>query len=92
MNGTPGDVVKVGIDGVPRFLPEGGGAGGVPFYEHNQSVLSAIWVIIHGLGFHPNVTVEDSGGNVVEGAITYDSVNQLTLDFLAPITGTAFLS
>jgi hypothetical protein len=90
--GTPGDIVKVGVDGIPRYLPEGGGAGGATFYQHSQTVLSNTWVITHNLGFRPNVTVEDSGGSVVEGGITYDSINQLTIDFLVAITGTAFLS
>jgi hypothetical protein len=61
-------------------------------YTHNQSAASAQWVVTHTLGFKPNVTVFDSAGDVVEGHIIHNSVNQLTLQFSSPMSGVAQLS
>jgi hypothetical protein len=61
-------------------------------YTHNQSATSIQWVIKHNLGFKPNVTAFDSAGDMVEGHLVHNSVNQLTLQFSAPISGTAQLS
>jgi hypothetical protein len=40
-------------------------------YYHTQGTSSAVWVITHNLGWYPNVTVQDSGGSIVEGEITF---------------------
>ncbi len=58
-------------------------------YVHNQAVPSATWVVAHGLGKYPAVTVIDSSGSEVEGDVIYDSVNQTTLVFSAAFSGTA---
>lgn len=70
--------------------PAGGGGGGSLSFE--QQVPSDVWIILHNLGFQPNVTVVDSGGTTVEGSISYDSVNQITLTFSAAFSGFAYLS
>jgi hypothetical protein len=61
-------------------------------YIHTQGVASNAWTITHNLGFHPNVTVQDSGGSIVEGEITYTNTNSLTVSFQAAFSGTAYLS
>jgi hypothetical protein len=61
-------------------------------YHHVQGVSSAVWVINHYLGWQPNVTVQDSGGSVVEGEISYTSVNSLTVTFSGAFSGNAYLS
>jgi hypothetical protein len=48
--------------------------------------------IQHNLGFHPNVTIKDSTGDVVETGIDYNSTNQITLTMAQPFSGTAYLS
>lgn len=59
----------------------------------DQAVASASWVIVHNLGFNPGgISVVDTAGNVVEGDVHYDSVNQITLTFSAPFSGHAYLS
>lgn len=67
-----------------------GGSGGSIVWD--QAVSSATWVIPHNLGFHPNVTVVDTANSTVEGQISYDSVNQITLTFSASFSGSAYLS
>jgi hypothetical protein len=61
-------------------------------YHHTQGTSSATWVIAHNLGFKPNVTVQDSGGSIVEGEIAYTSVNSLTVTFTGAFSGNAYLS
>lgn len=61
-------------------------------YSHTQNAVSYIWVVTHNLGYYPNVVVEDSAGTVIEGEITYDSVNQLTITLSVALTGYAYLS
>ena len=61
-------------------------------YTHAQSAASDQWVITHNLGFKPNVTTFDSAGDIVEGHIIHNSVNQLTLQLSAAMSGTAQLS
>ena len=61
-------------------------------YMHTQGVASSTWVIAHNLGFHPNVTVQDSAGNIVEGEIAYTNTNSLTVSFASSFSGKAYLS
>ena len=48
--------------------------------------------ITHNLGYNPNVTVKDTGGNILETGIDYNSVNKITLTMAQPFGGTAYLS
>lgn len=79
-----------------QFAPgSGGGSGGgtqVLSYLHNQGVAASTWVIVHNLGFYPNVTVVDSGLSTVEGDLTQIDLNTLRLQFSAAFTGTAYCS
>jgi hypothetical protein len=40
----------------------------------------------------PNVTVQDSAGNIVEGEIAYTNTNSLTVSFASAFSGKAYLS
>lgn len=92
-NGPPGYVVKAGVTGVPDWQPEGGGAGGTSSFVWSQGPASAVWDITHNLGFKPNVTIEDSAHNVIEGGIiNYVDNNRLTVTFSAAFSGEAYLS
>lgn len=48
--------------------------------------------IDHSLGFNPNVTVIDTGGNQLELDMQYNSINTITLKMAQPFAGTAYLS
>lgn len=61
-------------------------------YNHIQNSASTTWTITHNLTFLPNVTVFDSGGTMVEGNVVHVSINQLTIQFSAAISGNAVLS
>lgn len=61
-------------------------------YVHDQGVPASQWVVTHGLGKKSSVTVVDSSNQVVVGKITYNSVNQVTLDFQSSFSGKAFFN
>jgi hypothetical protein len=48
--------------------------------------------IVHNMGYHPNVTVKSSAGDILETGIDYNSINQITLTMAQPFSGTAYLS
>ncbi len=49
-------------------------------------------IVLHNLGFYPNVTVKTSAGDILETGIDYNSINQITLTMAQPFSGTAHLS
>jgi hypothetical protein len=51
-----------------------------------------IWTINHNLNFYPNVTVFDSGNNIVETHIAYSNANTAIIVMNSAISGTAYLS
>jgi len=61
-------------------------------YVHTQGVANSTWVITHNLHFYPNITVQDSAGNIVEGEITYTNSDSLTVTFATAFSGEAYLS
>jgi hypothetical protein len=48
--------------------------------------------IEHNLGYHPNVTVKSSAGDILETGIDYNNINKITLTMAQPFSGTAYLS
>ena len=62
-------------------------------YEHTQAVSSNTWVINHNLNTQPSVIVMDSSGRVFEpDEIVYNSLNTVTLSFIANFSGKAVLN
>lgn len=61
-------------------------------YIHTQGVVSAEWVITHGLGGYPSVTIVDTSKTHVFGEVQYDSTTQITVSFSAPFSGYAYLT
>ena len=61
-------------------------------YTHTQGVASDAWTIVHNLHFYPNVTVQDSAGNIVEGEIAYTNLDSLIVTFSTAFSGEAYLS
>ncbi len=69
-----------------------GAGGGGSYYRHVQSTPAAVWVITHGLGYRPNVTVVDSTARQVEGDVEHVNDNELIVSFSAAFAGEAYLS
>ena len=61
-------------------------------YIHNQTLPSNTWVISHDLNKNPSITVVDSTGEEVEGAVVINSLNQITITFCAAFSGKAYLN
>jgi hypothetical protein len=61
-------------------------------HTHNQNTPSDTWVITHSLNKNPSITVVDSAGNMVEGAVTINSLNQVTITFCGAFSGKAHLN
>lgn len=81
--GPQGDQGDQGVKGDP---------GTLTYFTFNQTTPATVWTITHNLGGFFAVTVVDSAGTVVEGAITYQDANTVILGFSAPFSGTAYLS
>lgn len=101
---TPGELVEVelGVPGPPG-PPGADGADGATGpqgdpglsganYVHQQMVPSATWNITHNLNRFPSVTVVDSAGSVVIGAVTYVSSDVVSIEFSAAFSGNAYLN
>lgn len=61
-------------------------------HRHVQSVPAAEWEITHSLSFRPSVTITDSTGRVVYGAVSYPSDEIVIVEFSAAFAGEAYLS
>ena len=61
-------------------------------YIHTQGSPSATWYVIHNMNKYPSVTVVDSGNNVVEGDVVYNSLNDLEINFSGGFSGKAYIN
>tara|TARA_R110002012_G_scaffold123130_2_gene273416 strand:- start:382 stop:627 length:246 start_codon:yes stop_codon:yes gene_type:complete len=61
-------------------------------FVHDQGSPAAQWVINHNLAKKCAVTVINSANQVVIGKVTYNSDNQVTLDFVSSFSGKAFFN
>lgn len=84
-SGNVGDIVRTGVLGPIS-------AGSDKYYRHNQSTASSIWTIVHPLDKYPSVTIVDSAGDEVEGAINYVGLTTIVVSFSAAFSGSAFLN
>jgi len=61
-------------------------------YVWDQQSAQSVWDITHNLGKYPNVTVIDTGNNVIYGDIQYLTVNRLQISFASANAGKAYLN
>jgi len=61
-------------------------------FVYTQNPAATVWVIIHNMGYVPNVFTEDENGNDILGVITIINNNELTITFNSHIAGKAYLS
>lgn len=67
-------------------------AGGDKHYRHRQTLASDVWLVEHGLGTWPSVTVCDTADSTVVGDVIYIDANRLEIHFSAPFSGVAYLN
>lgn len=63
-----------------------------PSATHTQVTPAITWSVTHNLGFNPAVTILDSGGTLVEGALVFNTINTLTITLSSAISGIAYMS
>ena len=61
-------------------------------YEHDQSMPSNIWTIVHNLNCHPSVTVVNSAGDTIITGTTYIDLNTIQLTFSGSFSGKAYIN
>jgi len=67
------------------------GSGSFEYVEDFSSAIDT-WVINHNLGKYPSVSTVDSAGSIINGAITYNSANKITVVFTSATSGKAYLN
>ena len=61
-------------------------------FVHDQGSPATQWVVTHNLGKKCSGVVINSANMVVIGQVTYNSVNQVTLDFQGSFSGKAYFN
>lgn len=61
-------------------------------FVFDKQVASSVWVVVHNMGKFPSVSIVDTANDQVEGEVRYNSNNQLTITFTAPVAGKAYLN
>jgi hypothetical protein len=103
LTGPVGSTGPTGADGVSAYdLWVAQGNVGAPteffasiggnYFRYVQVSPASLWDIVHNLGRYAQVSVMDSAGDVVQGDISYVSLNELTIEFSAPFAGEAYLT
>jgi hypothetical protein len=62
------------------------------YYVHDQQVASTNWVVTHNLNKFASINIVDTANEEVVGDVTYNSLNQITINFTAPISGKAYIN
>lgn len=78
------EILELGAQGIPGVKGDS-----AFFYQHNQSIPSAVWTITHNLNCYPTAVVFDSGGSQCEGIFSYSSLNVMVITFSAAFSGVA---
>lgn len=61
-------------------------------YIHSQGLSATIWIITHNLNRFPSVSPVNSANTQMNAVIDYIDKNILTVTFLTPVSGKAYLN
>ena len=61
-------------------------------YIHSQGLASLVWTVNHNLNRFPSVSPVNSANTIMNPTIDYIDKNTLTLTFLTPVLGKAYLN
>jgi hypothetical protein len=64
----------------------------VDTYVHNQTTPNVEWTITHTMNKFPSVTIVDSAGSIVEGAVDYINLNSCKITFCGAFSGKAYFN
>ena len=76
------------LEGTPGAQGPTGLSGG----SYSQSFAGSTIIITHNLGYIPNLTMFDTAGDEIEGAIIERDNNHFTVQFSASVSGIAYCS
>ena len=62
------------------------------YYVHDQQVASTTWVVAHNLNKFASINIVDTANEEVVGDVAYNGLNQITINFTAPISGKAYIN
>jgi len=89
---TPINVIST-IPGTAGPQGEAGASGdAAATLEHEQAIAEREWIIIHSLGYRPNVHVVDDIGQTIWPDIEYVSDTEIHINHGDPYAGFAYLS
>ena len=77
-------------DAATKAYVDASSAAGDARYTHVQSVLAAVWTVVHGLGKYPSVSVTDAAGSLVQAAVEYLDEDTLQVMFWNSATGVVY--
>ena len=66
-----------------------GNGGGVVHYNQAFAGTSTV-TVSHGLGYPPDVNIQNTTGNKIVGLIVHTTVNAFTVSFNVPLAGTVY--
>lgn len=64
----------------------------VDTYVHYQTISEIEWTVIHNMNKFPSVTIVDSAGSIVEGAVDYINLNSCKITFCGAFSGKAYFN
>lgn len=82
---APGVTVRPGMPILREII-------GHSTYIHDQDVPASTWTINHNLNTYPSVTIVDSAGTCVFGAVRYANANTIICSFSGAFSGKAYLN
>ena len=62
------------------------------YYVHDQQVASSTWVVNHNLNKFASINIVDTANEEVVGDVSYNGLNQITINFTAPISGKSYIN
>jgi hypothetical protein len=68
------------------------GGGVAQSYTHVQASPASTWIVNHNLSYNPAVSIVSSSGDLVHGDVTYSGLQEITINFSAPFSGSVYLS
>ena len=61
-------------------------------YTYSQGLAAMVWIVIHDLNRYPSVSPVNSANTQMNAVVDYIDKNTLTITFLSPVSGQAYLN
>lgn len=88
----PGIQGPSGVVGPPGPQGPPGPAGNAQEQVHSFASPLAVWLVSHTIPITPNVITIDTGGQLVDGDVSYPTPHQVRIEWAWPMAGTLVLT